>query len=329
MALVGVVLCAGLGTRLRPLTGLLPKPAVPVCQVPLIRHALGLLAGAGVERAVINVHHLPEAMAAAAGDAADELGLRLAVSREPVIAGTGGALREARPLLDGAEALVVLNGDVLFDADLPAALSAHRATGALATMALLPMPAGGGYGSVEIDDGGAVRRIAGRFGPGAEGLTAWHFPGLHVISPELLARVPDLPFECDLNRDVYPPLMGRGLVRGLVTSGTWRDLGTPAGYLAANLDVAAGRIGLGRFRLPAPKRIAGSARIDSSARVGDEAIIGERCVVPAGARVERAVLWPDTWLRPGEAVVDAVAAGALRVPAGPVPAPPRSTPGQA
>ena len=316
MALVGVVLCAGLGTRLRPLTGLVPKPAVPVCQVPLIRYALGLLAGAGITRAVVNVHHQPEAMEAAAHAAATELGLALQVSREPVFAGTGGALREARPFLDGAEAVVVLNGDVLFDVDVRTVLSAHRATGALATMALLPMPPGASYGSVEIDAGGRVRRIAGRFGPGGGALTSWHFPGLHVVAPELLALVPSTPFECDVNRDVYPPLMGRGLVRGLVTHGAWSDLGTPASYLAANLDVAAGRTELTRFRLPPPQRLAASARIDPTARVGEDAIIGERCVVPAGARVERAVLWPDTRLREGEVVVGAVAAGELRVAAG-------------
>ena len=316
MALVGVVLCAGLGTRLRPLTGLVPKPAVPVCNVPLVRYSLGLLAGAGIRRAVINVHHLPEVMAAAARGAAAELGLSLEVSREPVIAGTGGALRQARPLLAGAEAVVVLNGDVLFDVDLRAALSAHRATGALATMALLPMPAGSAYGSVELDDGGRVRRIAGRFGPGGEGLTAWHFPGLHVLAPELLALLPDQPFECDLHRHVYPPLMGRGLVRGLVTHGAWSDLGTPASYLAACLDVAAGRFPLARFGLPRPRRIAGSARVDPSARVGEEVVVGEACLVPAGARVERAVLWPGTRLGEGEVVAGAVAAGSLRVAAG-------------
>jgi mannose-1-phosphate guanylyltransferase len=315
MALVGVVLCAGLGTRLRPLTGQVPKPAVPVCQVPLIRYALGLLAGAGITRAVVNVHHQPEAMVAAAQAAAAELGLPLQVSREPVIAGTGGALREARRLLDGAEAVVVLNGDVLFDVDLRAVLSAHRATGALATMALLPMPPGASYGTVEIDGGGRVRRIAGRFGPGGRELTSWHFPGLHVLAPELLALVPATPFECDVNRDVYPPLMARGLVRGLVTHGAWSDLGTPASYLAANLDVAAGRTGLARFGLPPPRRIAASARIDPAARVGEDAIIGERCLVPAGARVERAVLWPATRLREGEVLVGAVAAGDLRVAA--------------
>ncbi len=315
MALAGVVLCAGLGTRLRPLTALLPKPAVPVCQVPLIRHALGLLAGAGIRRVVVNVHHQPEAMAAAARAAAEELGLALAISHEPVIAGTGGALREAAPLLAGAEAVVVLNGDVLFDADLHAALAAHRASGALATMALLPMPAGAGYASVELDARGRVRRIAGRFGPGGEGLTPWHFPGLSVISPALLPLIPAAPFECDIHRDVYPPLMGRGLVRGLVTCGAWSDLGTPASYLAANLEVAAGRFPLARFGLPAPRRIAGSARIEPGAQVGEAVVIGEGCLVPAGARLDRAVLWPGTRLREGEVLVDAVAAGELRVAA--------------
>ena len=316
MALAGMVLCAGLGTRLHPLTTLLPKPAVPVCNVPLIRLALGLLAGAGIRRAVVNVHHHPEAMAAAAGRAAAELGMELAVSREPVIAGTGGALREAAALLDGAEAVVVLNGDVLFDVDLGSVLSAHRATGALATMALLPMPAGAGYASVEIDEGGRVRRIAGRFGPGGGGLTAWHFPGLSVVDPGLPGLVPGRPFACDIHRDVYPPLLARGLVRGLPVHGAWRDLGTPAAYLAANLDVAAGRLGLARFGLPPPPRLAATARVDAAARVGPEAVVGEGCVVPAGARVDRAVLWPGTRLREGEVVVGAVAAGALRVAAG-------------
>lgn len=316
MTVVGMVLCAGLGTRLRPLTGRCPKPAVPVCGVPLVRYALGLLRGAGVRRAVVNVHHLPEAMAAAARAAAAELGLDLAVSREPVIAGTGGALREARPLLAGADAVVVVNGDVLFDVDLGSALTAHLASGALATMALLAMPPGGRFAAVELDAWGRVRRIAGRFGPGGAGLTAWHFPGVHVLSPALLDLVPAAPFEVDVNRDVYPPLMARGLVRGLVTSGAWNDLGAPDRYLAANLDVAAGRVPLHRFGLARPPALAPDARIEPGAAVRD-AVIGAGCHVPAGARVERAVLWEGTALEPGEAVVDAVAAGELRVPAGP------------
>jgi mannose-1-phosphate guanylyltransferase len=320
---VGMVLCAGLGTRLRPLTLRVPKPAVPVCGVPLVSWTLGLLAGAGISRAVVNVHHLPEEMAAAAGEAALALGLPLAVSREPVIAGTGGALREARDHLEGAEAIVVVNGDVLFDLDVGAALAAHRASGALATMVLLPMPPGATYASVDVDGSGAVRRIAGKFGPGGDGLTPWHFSGVHVLSPALLERVPAEPFECDVNRHVYPPLMASGAVRGLVVDGYWNDLGTPARYLEASRDVLLGRVPLGRFEparvLAASSELAEGVRIAPGATFGDgarlvaPAFVGAGCHVGAGAVVEDAVLWEGTTLAPGERVVHAVAAGQDRV----------------
>ena len=142
-----------------------------MCGVPLVSWTLGLLAGAGASRAVVTVHHLPGPLLAGARAGARAAGLPLAVSREPVIAGTGGALREARALLAGADAVVLVNGDVLFDVDLAAALAAHRASGALATLLLLPMPPDATYATVDVDAGGAVRRIAGRFGPGGDGRT--------------------------------------------------------------------------------------------------------------------------------------------------------------
>jgi mannose-1-phosphate guanylyltransferase len=339
--MVGMLLCAGLGTRLRPLTERVPKPAVPVCGVPLVRWNLALLAGAGATRAVVNVHHLPDAMAAAAGEAARTLGLDLAVSREPVIAGTGGALREARRHLDGADAIVVVNGDVLFAVDLRAALAAHRGSGALATMLLLPMPEGGRYAAVETDAAGAVRRIAGAFGPGGEGLTPWHFSGVHVLSPALLDAVPAAPFERDVNRHVYPPLMPSGAVRGLVVSGYWNDLGTPGRYVRANSDVLSGAVPLGRFagadpfrdlreiadrvfvgptarwepgvRVVAPALVADGAAVERDAEIGPGAVVAAGCTVRAGARVRRAVLGEGTTVGAGEVVEDAVAAGADRV----------------
>ena len=228
--LTAMVLCAGLGTRLRPLTDRVPKPAIPLCGVPLVAWTLALLRGAGVRRVVVNTHHLPDEMAAVAADACRRLGLSLQISHEPVIAGTGGALREARRLLQGADPLVVMNGDVLFDLDLPAALSAHRRSGAWATMVLLPMPAGARYNAVELDVGGAVRRI-GQDGPGGGRLSPWHFSGVHVLSPALLERLPAEPFAPDVNHEVYPPLMASGRIRGHVAAGYWNDLGTPARYL--------------------------------------------------------------------------------------------------
>ena len=345
---VGMVLCAGLGTRLRPLTARLPKPAVPVCGLPLVRYTLALLAGAGVRRAVVNVHHLPEAMGAAAEASARALGLELDVSREPVIAGTGGALREARAAFAGAAAVVVVNGDILFDIDLDLALAAHRASGALATMVVMPMPAGAAYAAVELDPAGVVRRIAGRFGPGGDGLSPWHFTGVHVLAPELLTGIPAAPFELDVNRHVYPPLMAAGLVRGHVATGTWNDLGTPERYLEANEDVLGGRFPLGRFHgaspfaghepfghpgvwlglgarvepggaLHAPALIGAGARVEAGATVGPSAVVGARARIAAGARVAHAVVWEDSALGAGEELVRAVAAGQDRVRAGGAP----------
>jgi mannose-1-phosphate guanylyltransferase len=341
---VGMLLCAGLGTRLRPLTERIPKPAVPVCGVPLVRWNLALLAAAGASRAVVNVHHLPDAMAAAAEEAARALSLELAVSREPVIAGTGGALREARRHLEGADAIVLVNGDVLFDVDLRAALAAHGRSGALATMLLLPMPEGARYAAVETDAAGAVRRIAGSFGPGGEGLSPWHFSGVHVLSPALLDAVPAAPFEADVNRHVYPPLMPSGAVRGLVVAGYWNDLGTPGRYVRANADVLSGAVPLGRFegaspfrdlreiadrvfvgattrwepgvRVTAPALVAEGAVVERDAEIGPGAVVGAGCTVRAGARVRRAVVWDGTVVEPGEVLDGAVAAGAERVRGG-------------
>ncbi|HET8725843.1 MAG TPA: NDP-sugar synthase [Anaeromyxobacteraceae bacterium] len=339
-AVVGMVLAAGLGTRLRPLTDLLPKPAVPVAGLPLVRYALARLRAAGARRAVVNVHHLPEAMERAAAEAARALGMELAVSREPVIAGTGGALREARRWLEGAEAIAVWNGDVLFDVDLGAAVAAHRQGGALATMLLAPMPPGASYATVDVDGGLRVRRIAGH-GPGGESLRPLHFTGVHVLSPALLDQVPVAPFACDVNRHVYPPLLAAGGVHGLIVKGYWNDLGTPGRYLQANLDVLSGAAGLtapgaeplAGLGVPAPGvRVAAGARVQGAvlvgpalvldgatvapgARIGPGAILGAGAVVGPGAVVERAVVWPGTAVAAGERVADAVAAGTLRVPA--------------
>jgi mannose-1-phosphate guanylyltransferase len=338
---VGMVLAAGLGTRLRPLTGVVPKPAAPVAGLPLVQYALARLRAAGARRAVVNAHHLAGEMEAVAGRAAAAAGIALAVSAEPVIAGTGGALREARRLLEGAEVIVLWNGDVLFDVDLPGVVASHRASGALSTMVLAPMPPGASYATVDVDAGMAVRRIAGH-GPGGEGLVPLHFTGVHVLSAALLDHVPAAPFACDVNRHVYPPLLAAGRVRAVVAAGYWNDLGTPARYLQANLDVLSGRA---RVALPGADPMAGlrevvprvqvapGAAIDPSAsvvgpallldgvvveagaRIGPEVVLGRGCRVGRGASLARVVAWEGTSVGPGETLSDAVAAGDLRVPA--------------
>jgi mannose-1-phosphate guanylyltransferase len=337
-----MVLAAGLGTRLRPLTDLLPKPAVPVAGLPLVQLAFGRMHAAGIRHVVVNTHHLASEMARVAREAAHVAGVTLAISPEPTIAGTGGALREARAHLAGADLVVLWNGDIVFDIDLLPILAAHRKSQALATMVLAPMPPGASYASVDVDQGMAVRRIAG-LGPGGDALVPLHFTGVHVLSPALLDHVPARPFECDVNRRVYAPLLAAGHVRGVMANGYWNDLGTPERYLAANLDLLAGRTqaaspGADPFaglhargsrvfvaegarvdpaaRLVGPVMVGAGAVVEAGTKVGPEAVIGAGCRVGQGAVVERAVVWEGTVVAPGERLSLAVAAAEHRVRAG-------------
>jgi len=339
-AVKAMVLCAGLGTRLRPLTERWPKPALPLLGQPLFRYTLAALKRAGVAEVAINTHHLPKEMEQTAGAEAARAEISLRVFHEPVIQGTGGGIRGARAFLAG-DPFVVWNGDILFALDLQAVLAEHRASGAVATMVLIPMPAGETYASVEVDPAGRVVRIAGR-GPGAAGASPWHFTGVHVMSPAAFDFMSPSGEE-DINRVVYPKMMAQGLlVRAAKVQAYWSDLGTPARYLATQRDLLAGQVPLDAFpgaspfegttrqgnawwREPgsAPTRaIAGPAFIDRGAlleagvQIGGSVYVGERARVGQGARLNRAAVLEGAQVNPGEELVDAIAWGDRRLRVG-------------
>jgi len=337
-----MVLCAGFGTRLRPLTDKLPKPLVPLCGLPLLRYNFALLKNAGVDSLVVNTHHLGAAMEKGAVEEAGALGLSLHVSREEKhILGTGGGVRKAQALL-GHGTFFLLNGDMLFDVDLEAALKAHRAAGAAATMVLAPYPKGASYGAVEVDAAFNVRRIAGRGAQPEPGLTRMHFTGVHVLEPEVLARLP-AEGESDINRTAYVRLIHDGAkVHGWVQRGYWGDLGAPRSLLRANLDVLEGRVPLERFRpgadpfagtvelsprvwvhpaarvdpaaqLQSPVLIHAGAQVAAGARVGPGVVLGAGVRVDPGAQVERAAVWDSTHVAAGERIGDQIAAPGVRL----------------
>ncbi|HVE82475.1 MAG TPA: nucleotidyltransferase family protein, partial [Myxococcales bacterium] len=244
-----MVLCAGLGTRLRPLTHRWPKPAIPLLGAPLFRYHLAVLRAAGVTEVGINTFHLPEVMEAVAAQECERAGMRLEVSREAgEIQGTGGGIRGLSGFLRESDPFVVVNGDILFAVDLEAAVAAHRASGAAASMVLLPMPEGERFAAVECSPDFQVRKIAGHGpGGGAGPLSSWHFTGVHVMSPAVLEHMAKEGPE-DINRQVYPRMLERGLrVHGAVASAYWSDLGTPSRYLAAQRDLLFGQVPVERF----------------------------------------------------------------------------------
>ena len=339
-----MVLCAGFGTRLRPLTDRVPKPLVPLCGVPLLRYNFALLKNAGVREIVINTHHLGATMARGAQAIASELDLDLQVSQEEKqILGTGGGVRRAQGML-GAGTFILMNGDMIFDLDLAAALAAHRKTGAAATMVLAPYPRGATYGAVEVDAQMNVRRIAGRGAQPDPSLSKLHFTGVHVLEPELIARLP-AEGESDINRTAYVRAIHDGArVHGFLQQGYWGDLGAPRSLLRAHLDVLEKRIPLQRFRpeadpfdgceerapgifvhptaqveapLTAPVLIQAGAAVAPGAVIGSGVTIGAKARIDAGAHLEKAVVWERTHVAAGERLVEQIAAPGVRLDCAP------------
>lgn len=337
-----MVLAAGLGTRLRPLTETWPKPAMPFLGQPLLRYTFALLARAGITGVGFNTHHLPEVMRRTAEAEGERFGLRTETVHEPVIQGTGGGIRGLSSFLRTEKTFVVFNGDILFAVDLKPLLETHAQSGAAATMVLLPMPAGEKYAAVETTPEGEVRRIAGH-GPGGEVLQPWHFTGVHLMTPAVFDfMTPGAPE--DINRDVYPRLMAKGLkVRGVVAQHSyWSDLGTPSRYLATQRDCLTGRVPLGAFpgaspfdgTLPGagdgvrqhptaqvlspargPALFGPRSRVAAGAALGGELFVGEDAEVAAGASLDRACVLAGTRIAAGERVHEAIAFRQHRIPA--------------
>jgi mannose-1-phosphate guanylyltransferase len=277
-------------------------------------------------------------MEAVAREEADALGLPLTVSRESgEIQGTGGGIRGLKALVRDGD-FVVLNGDVLFAVDLAPVIAAHRASGAAATMVLLPMPEGETYNAVEVDAAGLVRRIAGK-GPGGERLSPWHFSGVHVLSPSVFDFMAAEGAE-DINRDVYVRMMERGApVRAHVVvdrAAYWSDLGTPQRYLATHQHLLFGQVATAAFgarqpfeglvrgednawrhpdaRLEGDVRYAGPAwfgagcRVASGARLGAAVSVGAGAEVGQGARLNRVAVLPGARVEPGAQLEDCIVA---------------------
>ena len=291
-----LVLTAGLATRLRPLSFVRAKAALPVAGTPLIHRILRPLRSAGVQDVVLNLHYLPRTLTGLLGDGS-ALGLRIRYSWEVPVLGSAGGPKRAIPLLANPESRVpnpesripdpgtflILNGDTLTDVSLPAVLDDHRRSGALVTMAVVPNTEPEKYSGVGVGPDGAFTGWV----PRGSREPSYHFIGVQVAEPAAFASVPaDTPSEV---RTLYPALVAarRGAVRAFRTQASFMDIGTPSDYLETSLLLAA-REG-----------------IDTSA--GAE--------ISPTARIERSILWDDVIVEDGAMLKDCVVTDGVRVPA--------------
>jgi mannose-1-phosphate guanylyltransferase len=321
-----IVLVGGKGTRLRPLTETVPKPALTLVDRPFLAYMIEWLASHGVEDVILACGFLPDVLREALAGEEQRAGVRIRYVAEPEPLGTAGAIRfAAEQAGDVEEAFFALNGDVLTDLDLSALLAAHREGAAAATIGLHPVADSSAYGLVRCGADGEVLEFLEKTGEVAPGEVN---AGMYVLEPSVLELIP-AGRAVSIERDVFPRLVG-GRLRGLVLDGYWMDIGTPDRYLQASWDIVEGRVRTEVTPTAPGVLVAATAEVAPDATIGPRAVVGPGCRVGAeariaesivlegaavgeGARVERSILAPGAVVAAQGRVDGAVVAAGERV----------------
>lgn len=279
-----LVLTAGLATRLRPLSDVRAKAAMPVAGTPLIVRILRWLRDAGVCDVVLNLHHKPESITSILGDGS-AYGVRVRYSWERAVLGSAGGPRRALPLLD-AKQFLIINGDTLTDCDLHAVVATHLDTGARVTMGVVDGDVQR-YGGVIVDEGNRVRG----FGRPTAPARAYHFIGVQAVDADVFAALPD-DEPSETVRTLYPRLIATDpdAIRVFHSGAEFLDVGTARDYLDTVAAIAA--------------------------REGQPFDVGTRCEIAPDAVIERSVLWDRVVIGAGARVINSILADDVAVPAG-------------
>lgn len=235
-----MILAAGLGTRLRPLTNDIPKPLLPVGGQPLIYHQLHLLKKHGITDVFINVHYLGDKIIEKVGTG-DRFGMKITYSEEPEILGTGGGIKKIQSAL-GDGTFIVMNGDILVSLDLEKLLSFHQKKGGSATLVLRKEEQLEAFGVIEVDIKDQIRDILGQVRSIEEpGIRRLMFTGIHVMEPQVLDYVPSGQFYSII--DAYIEMLRQDKkIIGYLMDGYWNDIGVLDRYQKADRDFKQGMI---------------------------------------------------------------------------------------
>jgi len=306
-----MILAAGYGTRLWPLTVDRTKPAIPFMGRPLVGYVAEYLSHYGCREVVVNLHHQADSVREALGDGS-RFGVHLEYVEEPVILGTSGALDNARSLLEG-DTFIVANGKIVTDIDLWAAIETHRRRRAIATLVLLRNAARERFSIVETEDG-LVKGFGGMPAPAeasdnaggeASALDApLMFTGIQILEPRIFDYIPRGVFSHSTT-DVYPQAIARGEVLAAhVAEGMWYELSTIPRYLDVSLTL---------LRTEGRDMLMGDNCFISADAEVSEVLLWDDVTIEAGARVRRAVLGDGVRIRSGETIENAAVVRAALV----------------
>ncbi len=313
-----MVLAAGLGTRLRPLTYEINKPMVPVLDRPVMAHIVDLLDRHGFEETIANLHHFPQTIR-------DYFGERLTYRIEPELLGTAGGVRGCAEFF-GDEAFLVISGDALTDIDLRAFAARHRETGGVATLAVKKVADTREYGVVLHDRAGRITGFQEKPEPD-EALSDLGNCGIYIFEPRIFDYFPDRPF-VDWAQDVFPALLEGDVPFHIhEVRDYWNDVGSLAELRQGTFDalrgelrlemegeeVAPGVIVAGGAPLPADAEVEGPVWIGRDVQIGAEVrltgplVLGDGARVGAGAQLRESILFPGTEVASGAILIGAIA----------------------
>jgi mannose-1-phosphate guanylyltransferase/mannose-1-phosphate guanylyltransferase/phosphomannomutase len=313
-----MVLAAGLGTRLRPLTYEVPKPMVPVLDRPVMAHILDLLGKHGFTQVIANLHYFPHSIEG-------YFGKRITYSHEPELLGTAGGVRNCADFF-GEHSFLVISGDALTDIDLTALAKRHQQAGGVATLAVKKVSDTREYGVVLHDREGRITGFQEKPSP-AEALSDLGNCGIYVFTPEIFDYFPDRPF-VDWAQDVFPALLEGDVPFHIhETREYWNDVGSLSELRQGTFDALRGELHLrmdGAERapsvtvaadceLPSSVEVIGPAWLGARVQVGEHArlmgpvVIGDEAIIGEGAQVRSSIIFPGTEVAPNAILIDAIA----------------------
>ena len=288
-----MILAAGLGTRLRPLTNRKPKVLMPVVNKPVIGRVIAYLKKHGISQIVVNAHHHYRQIVEYL-NCGRPFGLEIDVRVEPEILGTGGGVKNTEDFWND-EPFIVINGDILTDIDLSKAYETHRKSGGLATLILHDCEP---YNQIQIDNKGRITNIATNTAPGKLAFT-----GVHIMDPDILSHIPKGVFSDIIG--CYRALIHSGkAISSYITKGHyWCDIGSVSKYLQANRDLL----------YEAPYSIDHDCHIAPSTKLEEWAIIGEKTCVEKNVKIRRSILWDQVRVRKGIKIIDSIVTSSREV----------------
>lgn len=310
-----MIMAAGVGSRLMPLTSAIPKPMIPMANRPLMENTVQLLSQYGIKEIIANLHHHGEIIRNYFGGG-ESWGVDMHYSPEMELMGTAGGVKKCEWFLD--ETFVVISGDALTDINLGKLLTEHQRRGSLATIALKPVDEVEQFGVVVTDDEGKIARFQEKPRP-QEALSRTVNTGIYIFEPDIFKYIPKGEFY-DFGKQLFPYLVEMAApFYGISIDEYWCDIGNINTYRQANGDILCGKVKvpyageLIRSGDNSSMLLGEGVRLGRNIRISGQVVIGPGCQIGDGVSIENSVLWNDSIVEQRAVIKDSVIGSACRI----------------